>query len=66
LACISRIDYSIYCRPYSINTGTEIEERYSTFRRPYCTYFVVTVQQKGGMEIEGKYSKLKQAVLYGF
>jgi hypothetical protein len=42
-------------RSYNINTGTEIEERYNTFRRSYCTDFEVTVQQKIGMKIEGKY-----------
>jgi hypothetical protein len=39
LACKSRQGYNIYCRPYSITSGTEIEERCSTFRRPYCMDF---------------------------
>ena len=42
-------------RPYNIKTDTEIEARYNTLMRPYCTDFEVTVQQKFGIEFEGKY-----------
>jgi hypothetical protein len=67
LACISRrvqhlmqaILYGLN-RSYSINTGIEIEARYSTLRRPYCTDFEVTIQQKFGTKFEGKYSKLNR------
>jgi hypothetical protein len=53
-------------KSYSINTGIEIEERYNTFRRLYCTDFEVTVHQNFGMEIEGKYSKFNRVYCTDF